>query len=97
MASKKIQGKAMFMAKKGWAKQAKVQLKAAQKRLEDSKECEEQPPRGEKVGIAMAETYKRMETADTKDDEWGNFKKYSSPICNMQCLMKSTWPSKILL
>ena len=31
----------MFMAKKKWAKQAKVQLKAAQKRLEDSKEFEE--------------------------------------------------------
>ena len=77
------------MAKKKWAKQAKVQLKAAQIRLADSKECEEQPPRSEKVGIVMAETFKKMETAHTKDDKWGNYKEYSSPIRNMQCLMKT--------
>ena len=77
------------MAKKKWAKQAKVQLKAAQIRLADSKECEEQPPRSEKVGIVMAETFKKMETAHTKDDKWGNYKEYSSPIRYMQCLMKS--------
>ena len=40
--------------------------------MEENKECEEQPPRVEKVGISIAETFKRMETAHTKEDEWGN-------------------------
>ena len=36
------------------------------------KECGLNPPLGVNMGTLMAETFKKMETAHTKDDEWGN-------------------------
>ena len=68
---------------------AKAQLKADIKQFEENKEYKEQPPRGGTLGISMAETFKRMETAHKKDGEWGNYKEYSAHIRNMQCLMKT--------
>ena len=37
----------------------------------------------------MAETFKRMESGHTEGDGWGIYAEYTSPICNMQCLMKT--------
>ena len=34
-------------------------------------------PLGVNMGMLMAETFKKMETAHMKDDEWGNYTEYS--------------------
>ena len=41
------------------------------------------------MGMLMAETFKRMESGHMEGDGWGNYAEYSSPIRNMQCLMKT--------
>ena len=41
-------------------------------RMVGSKECVVKPPLGVNMGTLMAETFKKMETAHTKDDESGN-------------------------
>ena len=50
-----------------------VGTQSTQGLLAGNKKCEVKPPLGVNMGTLMAETFKKMETAHTKDDEWGNY------------------------